>query len=746
MRLFGEKVHNEQVEQLYANLKISSVAIVVIASIMTIMLTNAYESHIPLGWLTVLTLINFYRYWLAVSFDTKTCRCEKFYKRFLLLLMLSSLTFGSIFLLFMPPSQLHQLFMLMFFGGIVSGGAVQTAYTKTAIRLFLVSMITPVLIAFVLYHDPLHYTVAVGLFFYLLFMYKIGINIYSHYTEALRLQKLYTGLTREFLVNKQRMAHLFHNTPIGVFYYNENFVVTYLNDYLAKEIIGVPKEKIEGLDLRKIKDQRILPALKEGIETGYGRYEGGYKTTLSDKELFIDLIASKVMIDQNHIEGLGVIINLTNLKNAQKKIEFLAYYDELTHLPKRSVIIEEIEKVIASAKRRHNYSALLYFDLDKFKDVNDSLGHNIGDKLLQHIAKTAQKVLRQEDIIARMGGDEFAVLLPMLSNEESEALRKAYEVAQRLLEAVEIPVSIEGIPFENTLSLGIVLVDENSKGAYEVIKAADNAMYKAKRSAKEKIIIFDEKLKEEITHKYRMKERIQKALKEHRFSLVYQPKFDRSGHIVSAEALLRWRDTEEETLYPDSFLPVAMEFNMMEEITFEAIDILRNDLQHLPKKLHVSLNISGSDIYSQKFITYLKERLAGEASRVELELTEQILIAETDEAIKNMTMLHDEGFLFSIDDFGTGYSSLSYLKRFPVDYIKIDKSFVLDMLQDRSDYDIVKTIIAITKSLGLHSIAEGVETKEHFEALKEAGCDYFQGYYFARPMTLEDLLYKLKQS
>ena len=743
MKIFGEELSPKQVEELYRNLRISSVAIIIIAALMAAMLFFVYKSPIPLVWLGTLTLVNLYRYYLARSFDKAKCRCEAFYKRFLLLLGLSSFIFGSIFLVFMPSAPFYQLFLLMFFGGIVSGGSVQTAYTKASIRLFLLSALVPVIVAFLIYDDIFHYAVVAGLFVYLFFMHKIGMNIYAHYKETLRLQNEYETLTRKFFVNKQRMMHLFHNTPIGVFYFSKDLVVTYLNDYLADEIIGAPKEKIEGLDLHTIKDKRILPALKKGIESGYGRYEGGYRTTLSDRELYIDLITSKVTIDEGHIEGLGVMINLTNLKEAQKEIEFLAYYDELTRMPKRSVIIDNIEKTIAQAKREKYYSALLYFDLDKFKDVNDSLGHDIGDKLLQHLAEVTRGVVREGDIIARMGGDEFAVLLPMLSKEEGEALREAYTVAQRLREAVEAPFSIDNIAFRNSLSLGIVLIDASSTNAYEVIKAADNAMYKAKRATQEKIVVYDALLEKEITQKYRMKERIQRALQEHRFYLVYQPKFDADERVVSAEALLRWRDTEG-VIYPDAFLPVAMEFNMMEEITFEVIDILKRDMESFPKSLSVSINISGSDIYSRKFVKYLTQELSEQASRIELELTEQILISETNEAIANMSLLHNKGFLFSIDDFGTGYSSLSYLKKFPVDYIKIDKSFVLDMLHDRSDYDIVKTILAIVKSLGLQSIAEGVETKEHFEALKAAGCDFFQGYYLSRPLELEDFCKKLK--
>ena len=545
MKIFGEELSPKQVEELYKNLKISSVAIIIISSLMAAMLFFVYKSPIPLVWLGALTLVNLYRYHLARSFDKTKCRCEAFYKRFLLLLGLSSFIFGSIFLIFMPSAPFYQLFLLMFFGGIVSGGAVQTAYTKASIRLFLVSALVPVVIAFLIYNDLFHYAVAAGLLVYLFFMHKIGMNIYAHYKETLRLQNEYETLTRKFFVNKQRMMHLFHNTPIGVFYFSKDLVVTYLNDYLADAIIGAPKEKIEGLDLHTIKDKRILPALKKGIETGYGRYEGGYRTTLSDKELYIDLITSKVTIEEGHIEGLGVMINLTNLKEAQKEIEFLAYYDELTRLPKRSVIIENIEKIIAQAKREQHYSALLYFDLDKFKDVNDSLGHDIGDKLLQHMAEVTKRVIREGDVVARMGGDEFAVLLPMLSKKKSEALHEAYVVAERLKEAVAAPFSIENIAFRNSLSLGIVLIDASSDNAYEVIKAADNAMYKAKRSAQEKIVLYDAILEKEITQKYRMKERIQKALQEHRFYLVYQPKFDADEQIVSAEALLRWRDAEE---------------------------------------------------------------------------------------------------------------------------------------------------------------------------------------------------------
>ena len=737
IRIFDEKPSDEQVIKLYKNLRLSSLAIIAISFLITLFLIKVENWQIVL-WFLIITIINLYRYRLAYNFSPKNCQCKKAYRTFLILLIASSFTFGSIFIFYMPHKIYEQFLLLMVFSGVISAGVTQVAYTKIAIRLFLLATIIPTVISFILLNEPLHYIFAISIIFYFLFMSRIGVNIYEQYKEVLNLYSQYTLLMRRFHINNQRMKHLFENTPIGVFYYNRDLVVTFLNDYLADNIIRAPKDKIKGLNLKEIRDKRILPALIDGIKNGYGHYEGPYQTTLSLEEIYVDLITSRVKISQDNIEGVGVMLNLTKLKDAQKEIEHLAYYDELTQLPKRSVIIQNIENIISITKYQHIYSALLYFDLDKFKDINDSLGHNIGDKLLQHIAKMVKSVLRDEDIIARMGGDEFAVLLPMLSSNKEKTLQEAYKVAENILKAVSTPFSIDRIHFTNMCSLGIVIIDEKINNAYDAIKNADNAMYKAKNSKNSKIVIFDKVLSAEIEKKYKMKKRIEKALINHEFTLLYQPKFDKEKNITSAEVLLRWRDKDGNIIYPDNFLPIVLEFNMTEAITIEVINMVKQDLRKFSKNIEIAINIFGNDLYSKNIVDYIIKNLGDNASRIDLEITEQIFVSETNEAVENMLLLQKYGFLFSIDDFGTGYSSLSYLKKFPVDFIKIDKSFILDMFDNQSNYDIVITILAMTKSLGLKSIAEGVETNRHFEVLKSIGCDYFQGYYLSYPLEVDE--------
>ena len=587
---------------------------------------------------------------------------------------------------------------------------------------------------------------AATLVFYFFLITKISNHLYKKHTKTRLLQQKYRDLIRDYETDRQRMDHFFNYSPVGVFFYTDDLTVTYVNDFLSQKILGVPKEKLLGLNLRNLQDKRLLPALRETFEKGHGSYEGGYHTTLSDKDLWIKLITSRVEIDRGHFEGVAVMVDLSELKEAQAEVEHLAYYDELTDIPKRGIIINEIKQAIAIYKREKVCSALIYFDLDKFKDINDFLGHNVGDKFLQHVARQASLAIRESDVIARMGGDEFAILLPRLLEDKEEATLKAMEIVRRVRDYAAKEFHIENRTYSASLSMGIVLIDDAEQSVYDIIKAADTAMYKAKREKQNDIVIFDTTLAKEVERKYTMRDELIEALKQQQFELYLQPKVTCEGEIFSAEALLRWHHPTKGLLSPDRFLPVIIEFNMMQELT-DKIILMAHEISHsLPQEFVLSINISAKDIQSEDFAARMEEAASDFGCRIDFELTEQMLVKNTEKCKANMQRLHDVGIEFSLDDFGTGYSSLFYLKQLPLDYLKIDKSFVDDMIIDPNDLAIVKTIIAIAHSLGIKTVAEGVETPEQRDMLRRLGCDYFQGYLFSRPLPLAEFLGKLNKS
>ncbi len=750
MKIFNEKITSLQVHDLYRHLKISLAGLVGIVVIIAAVLYIHYQNGMILVWAALMVAINGYRYYTYVRYYSKTeiqkAGVKKALLEYVIPAGLSGFTFSCIVYFFFPPDPEFEVFLLILLSGIISAGVVQNAHTKITVRVFLVATLLPLIAFFLQYNTYLFNILAATLIFYFFLIIKISDYLYKEHVKTKTLQQEYHSLIRRYETDRQRMDHFFNYTPVGVFFYKPNLEVTYVNEFLAKNILGVSKEKLVGLNLENLKDKRFLPALKESFEFGHGVYEGGYHTTLSDKDLWIKLIASRVETSRGHYEGVAVMVDLSELKEAQSEIEHLAYFDELTDIPKRGVIINEINKAIALYKRQKLYSALIYFDLDKFKDINDFLGHNVGDRFLQHVAKQASEAIRESDVIARMGGDEFAILLPALSSKKEEATIQAMEIAKRIRDYAAKDFTIEKRVYNASLSMGIVLIDDEQKDVYDIIKAADTAMYTAKKERQNGIVIFDEALAKEVQKKYTLRDELLEAFKKQQFVLYFQPKISKENRIVSAEALVRWQHPTRGMLTPDVFLPVVMEFNLMHNLTDRIILLAHDASWKLPKEFILSLNISASDILSEDFVSMMEQAAPSFGCRIDLELTEQMLINNAEVSKNNMRRLHEAGVEFSIDDFGTGYSSLMYLKQLPLDYLKIDKSFIDDMLEDANDLSIVKTIIAMAHSLGLQTVAEGVETKEQYEMLLDLGCDFFQGYFFSKPVVQEAFLEKLNEA
>ncbi len=444
-----------------------------------------------------------------------------------------------------------------------------------------------------------------------------------------------------------------------------------------------------------------------------------------------------------------VITDISEHKRIEEVIEHLATFDVLTDLPNRRLLLDRLSHALASCRRHRHFGAVLFIDLDNFKDVNDSLGHPTGDALLKEVADRLKETLREEDTSARLGGDEFVVLLSELSDDEEEAAKQAQLGAEKVRKALSRPYKIQNNELHVTPSIGITMIPMEDDGADDILKHADTAMYKAKEAGKNAVRFFLPSMQVLAEQRLKLQNDLHRALESDQFHLHYQPKVNTVGQVISAEALLRWRHPERGEVAPADFIPAAEETRQIlaigEWVLEHALFQLKSWTDEYPEYAlqGLAVNVSPRQFHQSDFARGVERLLARSGVDPEyltLELTEGVLAEQLDDTRRKMQTLKRLGVRFSIDDFGTGYSSLAYLKRLPLDEIKIDRSFVHHLTTDHDDASLVETIITMAGHLGLEVVAEGVETEEQFIFLREKGCRFFQGYWFGRPLEAEDFI------
>jgi diguanylate cyclase (GGDEF)-like protein/PAS domain S-box-containing protein len=437
--------------------------------------------------------------------------------------------------------------------------------------------------------------------------------------------------------------------------------------------------------------------------------------------------------------------DMTERKRAEEEIRKLAFYDPLTQLPNRRLLMDRLTHALAVSERHGAEGALLFIDLDKFKTLNDTRGHHVGDLHLMQVAARLKECLRDGDTVARWGGDEFIVLLEGLDDAADEAARRAAGVTRKILAALNEPYLLLGHEHHSSPSIGVVMFRGRTLSADELLKRADLAMYQAKGAGRNTVSIYDPSMQSAVDHHARMEADLRQAIQGGQFLLHYQPQVGIDGQLLGAEALVRWNHPERGLVPPVEFIPVAEDSGLIlplgQWILRTACWQLRTWSQH-PETAHLSLavNISARQFHDTQFVEdtlSVLDETGIDPRRLKLELTESLLIKNLDGIVGKMHALMQRGVRFSLDDFGTGYSSLSYLKRLPLEQLKIDRSFVRDIFEDENDIAIVRAIVTLGQSLGLQVIAEGVEEERQWHFLEGIGCQAFQGYYFGRPVPIE---------
>jgi diguanylate cyclase (GGDEF)-like protein/PAS domain S-box-containing protein len=434
--------------------------------------------------------------------------------------------------------------------------------------------------------------------------------------------------------------------------------------------------------------------------------------------------------------------DITERKSSEARARYLVYHDGLTELPNHLLASDRLRQAMAYADRENNKVALLFLDLDNFKTINDSLGHTVGDKLICEVAARIGQCVRDTDTVSRQGGDEFLIVVPALSDSDACA-----PVLDKLLQTIHRPMTIDTHELNTTVSIGVAVFPDDGRDFESLMKKADTAMYRAKEAGRNTYCFFDKQMNEDVLENLRMRNGLTHALERHEFVLHYQPQVDlRSGSLVGVEALIRWQHPTFGLVPPARFIPVAEETGMIvdigEWVLMEACRQAAAWHRAGHPKISVAVNLSTIQFQRGDLFDTVSRALAQsglDPSRLELELTESILMRNTENILATVRRLKLLGVALSIDDFGTGYSSLSYLKRFNVDKLKIDQSFIRHLAIDQNDAAIVRAVVQMAHSLGLRTIAEGVEDGSLIDNLRVYECDEAQGYHFARPLPAHEM-------
>lgn len=566
------------------------------------------------------------------------------------------------------------------------------------------------------------------------------------------------AIERELGESELKIAAIAFESQEGMMVTDCNRIILRVNQAFT-DITGYSAEDVVGLTPRLLSSDRqgeeFYIAMQESINN-FGAWDGEIWNRRKNGDVYPEHMTITAVKDAGGTitNYVATLTDITTSKAASMEIENLAFYDPLTHLPNRRLLLDRLKQALSASARSGQRGALLFLDLDHFKTLNDTLGHDVGDLLLQQVAKRLTSCVREGDTVARLGGDEFVVLLEDLGEDALGAAALTETIGEKILATLNQPYQLNIHEYHSTPSIGATLFNDRDHAIDELLKQADIAMYQSKTEGRNTLRFYDPKMQEAITTRVDLEHELRKALELQQFLLYYQIQVDSFGRPIGAEALIRWNHPLRGMVSPGYFIPMAEETGLIRAIGQWVLDAACAQLKTwqqdvLTRNLVLAVNVSAKQFRQVDFVELVKatvQRHGIDPTRLKLELTESLLVDNINDIIATMAALGGVGIKFSLDDFGTGYSSLQYLKTLPLNQLKIDQSFVRDIATDSSDKAIVLTIIAMAHILDLSVIAEGVETEDQRQFLKDSGCTYYQGYLFSEAVPIEvfDALVKLQ--
>ena len=743
-------IQSAQLRRLLSISNVSLLSSILVATILAYVQREVISAQVLISWYSLMVLASLLRAGQIIAYQrhpqVDDAALHVRLIRFRLVILVSSLIWGAAgWLLFPQHDPEHQVFLILMLAGMTVGGVITFSADLISAIVFSVLLIAPVTIRLFVSGNSLLIDLGLASMLYLCFMIMGLLRINRDNVDNIILRLEATEREEFVRASEQRYRLLLNYSPVGIFHYDTDLVITYCNNRLA-DILQSKIENIIGLDIKLLNDQTLLPILRKAFGFQIVHHEGLCSSPFCDADLWLDLTcASSRDGSGNVVGGIAIVQDITERKNSEERINDLAFYDPLTHLPNRLLLMDRLHQALVSSTRIGREGSLLLIDLDDFNILNDSLGHQVGDLLLQQVALRLTACVREGDTVARLGGDEFVILLENLSSKPMEAAAQTEAIAKKALAAIAKSCRLDLYEHHCTASIGATLFGGGQLVADELLKQADIAMHHAKKAGRNIMRFFDPEMQASITARVSMESELRKALELQQFHLYYQIQVDSSHHPLGAEALIRWIHPELGLVPPMKFIALAEETGLILPIGHWVLETACAQLKVWEQKspavdLVLAVNVCARQFHQPGFVAQVHDAVQRHAinpKRLKLELTEGMLLENIEEAIATMGALNEIGIQFSLDDFGTGYSSLQYLKRLPLDQIKIDRSFIRDINTDDNDKAIVHTIVAMARSLNINVIAEGVETEEQRQLLLDRGCNHYQGYLFGKPVPIE---------
>ena len=719
------------------------------------LLFGAVDTYNLIIWLSINVVFFLYRFYYYYKFkqenEQNKMRDNKIWTyRFYSDVLLTSVIWGSSALLLFPFGDTTNIMIMILFIFAISFTSMGNIAAKKELQLlYTLFSFTPLLIQLMIVGEEQYINLGflvIALMIILIIISKYFGNVINSSLEE----------HQEFIVAKQshdllkeRFFSLFERAPVGIFYYNEKFEILDSNIHFAELNGSEYKEDLINYSLLNTTNKELISSYSSVFDNQVGSYRGPYSSFITNTQLYVDLNTVPLLDANNNIKGgITILKDITEEVNAKENMIRNVYYDMLTNIPNRTLLMDNIDKVIKLNNTHKYFAAILYIDLDNFKKLNETFGHDKGDAALKQVTKRILKTINSDDTFARLGGDKFSILIPELFNDYDLSYQESINYAKKILQIFIKPLEIAGGDYHIGASIGVHLFNGTNDTSYDILKRSETAMYEAKRSGRNAIMFYKEDMGDNVAEFISIDNDLRKALENNELSMYYQPQVDvQSGKIIAAEALIRWKHPTKGMMPPEKFISIAEESGYIVELSHWIMKTVIKDIKALSQNScgfmleHIAININSLHFLGLDFSQEIKTLIIKydiPPQWVEIEITEGVVMNNIDEAIKKMNELKNFGLKFSMDDFGTGYSSLSYLSQLPFDSLKIDQAFIRKMNNNTNDAILIYSIIDIAKNFNLSVVAEGVENIETLQMLQKSTCNIYQGYYSHRAMPFKD--------
>jgi len=738
-----------------------SLPIMLLGNILGALLLSAMQINIvdlySIGiWLLVSVLMFIYQLYHYYQFrseseENKLRDADIWLDKYYTNILINGIIWGSsAFLMFPEDNLMSQMIVMLFLFAIGFSAMGVLASKRDLLLTYVLVTYSPLILRLFFMEDDVHTKIAYVILSLMLIMILIA-NYYGKViNQSLGNRQHFITIKHTHEKLKERFFSLFERAPVGIYYYNKELELQDVNTHFMKMNKVQDKEILLNQNLHALEDdEQIIRAHQDVFEGKTGNYRGPFEVLDSNANIYVNLSTVPMLDSEGQIAGGITIINdITNEVTAKQEMVRNAYYDMLTNIPNRTLLMDKLKSFIEDKQDHDEYSGLLFLDIDNFKKVNETYGHDVGDHLLKQVVHRIENIIGNREFFARISGNKFVILIPALHMNDEESKKMTINYINTINNHFTQPLNIAGEEYHLSFTMGVILFNNSDASAFDILKRAETAMYEAKKSARGTSLFYQTTMGNASKEALTLENDIHKAIKNNELSIYYQPQLDiESNKIIGAEALVRWEHPKKGFIPPAVFIPIAEESGIiikLEEWIFDKVleEIkLLNDAMHGFNLEHIAINVSTMHFlqphFVEKFMLLIHKHKV-KPEWVELELTESGIMRNIKDAVQKIKELKAFGFTFSIDDFGTGYSSLSYLKELPVDMIKIDQSFVFSMHENKGDAMIVESVVAIAQKFNLKVLAEGVENQNALTHLSAIKCDYYQGNFSYKAMPFKN--------